>query len=259
MITKTFPKSFVDKAYLIGLRCGDASAQKMGKQIRATTGTTHPAMINLFKDVFSDYGRVRFISCRHMKRDEIPRPRFDWTLQCDLDQSFKFLVRKPKGVPKWILNDNKCFLHFLAGYFDSEGTINITKHGIYLDLRLWLHSEDFEILKDIKDKLVKLLYHPILRIAQKKGERKHRQDYLQLDIHKRIEVISLLQSLPLKHEEKRKRRKLALEIQDIKRWSEVKDRVMALREAVRAEVKQCIQKAREDYEKRHSAKVSQAI
>lgn len=251
MSTKTFPKSFVDKAYLIGLRCGDASAQKIGKQIRATTGTTHPAMIKLFKDVFSDYGRVRCISCRHMKRDETPRPRFDWTLQRDLDQSFKFLVRKPKGVPKWILNDDECFLHFLAGYFDSEGTINITKHGIYLDLRLWLHSEDFEILKGIKDKLVKLLYHPILRIAQKKGERRHSRDYWQLDIHKRAEVLRLLQSLPLKHEEKRKRRKLALEIQNIKRWSEVKDKVIALRETVHAEVERCVREAREDYEKRH--------
>jgi len=251
MSGEKFPKSLADKAYLIGLRCGDVSAQKMGRQIRATIGTTHPAMIKLFKDVFANYGKVRCISCRHMKRDEIPRPQFDWTLQCDLDQSFKFLARKPKGVPKWILNDNEYFLHFSAGYFDSEGTINITKHGIYLDLRLWLHSEDFEILKDIKDKLVKLLYHPILRIAQKKGERRHRRNYWQLDIHKRAEVLRLLQSLPLKHEEKRERRKLALEIQNIKRWSEVKDKVIALRETVHAEVKQCIRDAREDYEERH--------
>jgi intein-encoded DNA endonuclease-like protein len=205
----------------------------MGRQIRATTGTTHPAMIKLFKDVFGDYGKVRCISCRHKKRDEIPRPQFDWTLQCDLDQSFKFLARKPKGVPNWILDDDEYFLHFLAGYFDSEGTINITKHGIYLDLRLWLHSEDSEILKGIKDKLGKLLYHPILRIAQKKGERRHSRNYWQLDIHKRAEVLS------------------AREIQNIKRWSEVKDKVIALRETVHAEVERCVNEAREDYEKRH--------
>jgi len=223
----------------------------MGRQIRATTGTTHPAMIKLFKDVFGDYGKVRCISCRHKKRDEIPRPQFDWTLQCDLDKSFKFLARKPKGVPNWILDDDEYFLHFLAGYFDSEGTINITKHGIYLDLRLWLHSEDSEILKGIKDKLGKLLYHPILRIAQKKGERRHSRNYWQLDIHKRAEVLRLIQSLPLKHEEKQKRRKLALEIQNIKRWSEVKDKVIALRETVHAEVERCVREAREDYEKRH--------
>jgi len=259
MSTKTFPKRFVDKAYLIGLRCGDLSAHRRGKQIRATTGTTHPAMIKLFEDIFSDCGRARCISSRHMKRDEIPRPQYDWTLQCDLNHSFRFLVTKPQMVPIWILGDNECFLHFLAGYFDSEGTINITKHGVYLDLRMWLHSEDSRILKNIRDKLIELQYHPILRVAQRKGERKHRQDYLQLDIHKRNEVISLLRSLPLKHEEKRKRRKLALEIQDVKRWSKVEDKVMALREAIQAEVKQCIQEAREDYEKRHSAKVSQTI
>ena len=61
----------------------------------------------------------------------------------------------------------------------------------------------------------------------------------------------LLQSLPLKHEEKRKRRKLALKIQNIKRWSEVKDKVIALRETVHAEVERCVREARKDYEKRH--------
>jgi len=67
-----------------------------------------------------------------MKRDEIPRPQFDWTLQWDLDQSFRFSVRRQKGVPKWILGDNECFLHFLASYFDLEDTVNIPKHGIIL-------------------------------------------------------------------------------------------------------------------------------
>ena len=162
-------------------------------------------MIKLFKDVFANYGKVRCISCRHTKRYEIPRPQFDWTLQCDLDRFFKFLTRKLKGVRKWILNDTEYSLQFLAGYFDSGGTINITKHGIYLDLRLWLHSEDVETLKGIKDKLVKLLYHPILRLAQKKGGRRHGRNYWQVDIHKRAEVLRLLQSLPPKHEEKRAR------------------------------------------------------
>ena len=42
-----------------------------------------------------------------------------------------------------------------------------------------------------------------------------------------------------------------MEIQNIKRWSEVKDKVIALLETVYAEVEPCVNKAREDYEKRH--------
>ena len=198
MSTKASCQILIGRAYLIGLGCGDVSVQKIGKQIRASTGTTHPAMVKLFKEVFSNFGRVKSISSRHMKRDEIPRPQYDWTLQCTLGQFFKFLQRKPQTVPRWILSDDKCFLSFLAGYFDSEGTINITKHGIYLDLRLWLHSEDIKVLKDIRDKLVKLQYHPILRIAQRKGERRHGRNYWQLDIHRRAEVLRLLQLMPLK-------------------------------------------------------------
>jgi len=72
-----------------------------------------------------------------------------------------------------------------------------------------------------------------------------------IDIHKRAEVLRLRQSLPLKHEEKRKRRELALGIRNIKHWSEVKDKVIHLRENVHAEVERCVREACEDYEKRH--------
>lgn len=57
--------------------------------------------------------------------------------------------------------------------------------------------------------------------------------------------------MPLKHEETRKRRKLAFEIQNIKRSLEVKDKVIGLRETAHAEVKQCIREASEDCEKRY--------
>jgi len=51
-------------------------------------------------------------------------------------------------------------------------------------------------------------------------------------------------------------RVLALEIQNIKRWSEVKDKVIALRETVHVEVERCVNEAREDYEKRALTELS---
>src|SRR4030042_4048488 len=45
-----------EKAYILGLVAGDIHAKKHGRQILAELTSTHPAMINLFFNVFQKYG-----------------------------------------------------------------------------------------------------------------------------------------------------------------------------------------------------------
>jgi len=59
-----------------------------------------------------------------------------------------------------------------------------------------------------------------------------------------MKVLKLLQSIPLKHDEKRERRRHAFETQNMKHWSKIKAKTIGLRKTVQAEVKQCVREAR---------------
>ena len=48
----SFSNDVKEKAYIIGLRYGDISTQRHGRHIRVYTGTTHPAMLQLFNETF---------------------------------------------------------------------------------------------------------------------------------------------------------------------------------------------------------------
>jgi len=54
---KPFSGNEKEKAYLLGLRAGDIYAQqRTPNTVEVTTATTHPAMIDLFYDIFDKYG-----------------------------------------------------------------------------------------------------------------------------------------------------------------------------------------------------------
>ena len=74
-----------------------------------------------------------------------------------------------------------------------------------------------------------------------------------LSLTRREEVIHLAERI-LKysqHEEKVVKIKLMLKVKNKKRWSEVKNEVMELREQIKRDVKECIKQAKGDYERRH--------
>lgn len=79
-----------EKAYLLGLRAGDLYAQqRTPNTVEVTTATTHPAMIDLFHDVFGKYGHCN----KYPRRSNMG---YEWALYCGLDTSFGFLKNKLK-------------------------------------------------------------------------------------------------------------------------------------------------------------------
>ena len=113
---KPFRENGRAKAYLMGLRFGDLDAVTHGRAVRIRLSTTHPAMARLFEELFEEYGKVKWYPRRN------PLVGYEWTLECDLDGSFSFLL--PKAIPADLQALGREEMRgFLAGLFDAEGSI----------------------------------------------------------------------------------------------------------------------------------------
>lgn len=254
-----FSGSPVDMAYLLGLRAGDLSAGWRGKRVRVTLGTTHQAMIDLFDVLFSKYGHV--IRCPVWNQW---RKSFAWRVFVDLDASFSFMVEKPQSIKPEIKRNTHLFLAFLAGYVDSEGSLVISRSSVGTTVFTFLlGSEDYNLLKDIYDKLIELGYHLTLALAVKKGAKKgfstFSNDFWQLGLSRKNEVLQLVQQLPMRHNEKTRRRQLMFKVVNETKWDRVKDKVDALRMRIKREVKYCIHEAALVHARKHPEKMEPGI
>ena len=77
-------------------------------------------MAELFESLFSPYGHV----LRYPRRAKLTG--YEWSLECDLDGSFEFILAKP-SIQKLEMLSFSEFMAFLAGFFDAEGTIILHK------------------------------------------------------------------------------------------------------------------------------------
>ncbi len=77
-----------DKAYLLGISHGDFHVSRpFGDAVRVSTSSTHPAMVELFRNLFEKYGHVYQHS--RFKKDT---HTYEWNLSTILDVSFSFLL-----------------------------------------------------------------------------------------------------------------------------------------------------------------------
>jgi hypothetical protein len=234
-----FSGNLSEKAYLIGIKSGDFYAYREYNCVVVSVTTTHPAMLKLFKELFSRYGMVKFRPIFSNSKG------YEWGAYCRLDSSFKFLLwRKEKGIPKWIKDNHEYFINFLSGYFDAEGHISITKNGAATTCRLrcQINSKDFKILEDIHKKL-NSFYIPSKIRNCKSGE------IWRLEINKRNDVITFLKLMRLRHEEKIMERSLAFYAYN-NSWKECFPKLKALKSLIKENVKKCISAAEKEFRKR---------
>lgn len=105
------------KAYLIGFRLGDLNVYKIHNLIQVRCSTTIDAQAILINDLFKKYGNVHIWKAKRGTLEIIVL----------LNQSFEFLLPKKDLIENWIINNTKCFLSFLAGYADAEGSYYLRK------------------------------------------------------------------------------------------------------------------------------------
>lgn len=231
-----FSNNPLEKAYLIGLRCGDISAQKHGRCIRASVSSTHPAMLKLFKSLFKNYGVVKLYP-KYDKRKQ----RYLWSVYCDLNPSFDFLLSKNENIPEWIVKDDGLFFAFLSGYFDAEGCLSLcydnnTKSRSFQ----WvLQSCDKKILDEIVYRLNIIGFNLCNRLIKKADFKSYNKDFWGIKICSRSRIFNLVSRMRMKHEEKIMKYKLACELE--KNGGEnAREKIALLRERIKTNTKNCM-------------------
>jgi len=244
-----FDEDLATRAYLLGFRTGDLTAYWYRRCIEVSTSTTHPAMVELFKNVFSRYGKVN-VGPRYKRKHD----SYFWALSVRLDSSFQFLIEKSRRIPSWIASNPTFFLHFLAGYFDAEGTIYCYKHGNRADFYIQIASTDSSLLEDIKNMAGTLGYDFRLTLSLPKGlghgYGNSNKDYWALRLYRDDSIIPLIKKLPLMHREKLAIRELILSVHN-RKWCEVGHFVKSLRAKIKEETLNFVSMAEKEFNQKH--------
>jgi len=192
------------------------------KSIRVQTSSTHRAQILLLKRAFEKYGEVRAYLYKHKRGRE-------WFIYVDLNDSFKFLLNKPKQIPPWILNKDEYFYQFLTAYSDCEGNWHIAKsHKTGVRFAIRIRSSDKTLLEQLKEKLISLNYNPVFYLERPKGSLapygRYNHNIYNLTLYRKKEVIKLTKILLFysKHDEKIMKMNFFLKNKD-KSWEKVRN------------------------------------
>ena len=247
-----------DKAYLLGLRHGDLSVSKPWKGVvRVSTSTTHPAMAELFKALFGQYGHV-YNHPRYKKETD----SYEVNLSVILDSSFEFLFLELKDLAAWLVSNDRILLGYLSGLLDAEGSIITTRDSrglvtIFIDY----YNSNLGLIRWVQGAIAKLGYKTSLRVNKKKGyvTKKygiiHRSDYWQLSTYGIPAAQDFVKRLALRHGEKIRRKEMALSATKGQRYSEIARRNLALRVQIKQEVQDFVRRAELEYKSGHGESI----
>jgi hypothetical protein len=251
---KPFDGTDEDKAYLLGVSHGDFHIMRpFGDAVRVSTGTTHPAMVELFEDLFVRYGHVSVYP--RYKRDT---NSYEWNIQVILDSSFEFLLQTREARRGWVEAKDSTMLAYLAGLLDAEGTIGFSPNPRTIGITVGIWNTDTGLLGFAYECLNKLGHRPIqpylsgapggvssgFHIPKRKAE-------WRVLVARFEEVQSLLRRLPLRHREKLARREIALSVAKGDPYEKVAESVSSLLKAIKKEVHEYTRQAELEYLRMH--------
>jgi len=161
---RPFDGSDEDKAYLLGIAHGDFSASvPFGDAVRVSTSSTHPAMAELFRNLFEKYGHV-YQHSRYKKDTHT----YEWNLSTILDVSFSFLLEPRTECRGWIFGSPSTVLAYLAGLFDAEGTVGIYPNARTTSVQVVYYNTDLDLLQSVQKWLGHSGYHALDPYLDKK-------------------------------------------------------------------------------------------
>ena len=197
-----FQGSPKDRAYLAGITRGDFGVARHGRAVRVRLGTTHPAMADLFRQLFSKHGPIYEYPKRALLTE------YEWSLDCDLDSSFEFLVRAKTDVSEFIGSPD-LFMSFLAGFFDAEGSVYFHKKRSHGAFELAFVNTDAGLIKEIARELTRRGFalkldrekqNPVE--ALKRGVRHSGEFIWRIVLWRFRDVRRLMRAMPIRHQEK---------------------------------------------------------
>ncbi len=199
---KNFSNNPIEKAYLVGFAIGDLRVRKVyqkSETIHIDCASTHSAQLQLISQLFKPYGRVW-----------IGRPdgRGAQQIECSVDDSFRFLLRKRKVADHWIMERIGYFAAFLAGFTDAEGCISINGAG---QAFYSLGNYNRFLLEQIRRKLIrcgipcKELQESKIRGRTTAEKYRHNQNYWIFSITRKVYLLRLFDLIGkyAKHREKK--------------------------------------------------------
>lgn len=196
-----FSGNLSEKAYLLGFSIGDLRVRKMYKNsetILIDCGSTKIEQIRLIKKLFEKYGRIWISKPASTGKTQI---------ECGLDQSFSFLLKKLLKFPPWVSGNREYKLFAIAGFSDAEGSFFIGKNEKYARFALGNYNQ--HILKQINKWLIGFGYKTRLFMGVKRGYAGkdgyvHREDYWILSIYKKTDLLAFTELLLpyLKHHDR---------------------------------------------------------
>jgi intein-encoded DNA endonuclease-like protein len=238
----------LDRAYIMGFARGDFWVTTHGRAIRVRAGSTHPAFIHLFRELFESHGPV------YLYPKEAELTGFEWSMDADLDQSFRFLLDRDSGTFQETMSEKTTFLSYFAGFFDAEGSVYYHKKGDGGAFELSIANMDLPLLETLNNKLHSFGYSS--KITKNPQNQPHRKipgaDHIwRIQIWRYDEVKRLLTSLPLRHSEKKMKKQIALKLPS---WPAVVERRTITDEwniasaEISREVQESIEEARQRWE-----------
>lgn len=120
-----FSGDLKEKAYLIGFAIGDLRVRKVYKNsetIHADCASTKPEQIFLVNKLFKKYGKIWISKPSQTNKIQI---------ECSLNDSFAFILKKYKRFPGWAMTKKYLFLSILGGFIDAEGSFHLSKNRKY--------------------------------------------------------------------------------------------------------------------------------
>jgi len=238
---RPFAGTDADKAYILGLKHGDLSAYvPFGNVTRVSTSTTHPALAELFTELFSPHGHVYKLA--RYKKDT---GTFEWNFQAILDDSFAFLLEPREKCRDWVRKQDETMLAYLAGLVDAEGHIRMYPNPRTVGIIVSVWNTDFDLVRFASDCLKRLGYRPMEPYLDKRAGGKssgfhieRKKDYWRLQLGRFDEAQSLLQRLPLRHREKVERKRLALSVSKGEDYEVIGSKVSSFARSIKEEARQ---------------------
>ena len=253
---KPFDGTDEDKAYLLGISHGDFNVSRpFGDAVKVTTSSTHPAMCELFDQLFSPYGHVS-----HYPRYKKDTNTYEWNVGVTLDASFEFLLQKFEQSLPWVRSSGEITMAYLSGLLDAEGSIVITKDqsrkvALFVDCS----NSNKALLDWIRYELIARGYFCSVRINKRKGVRTkkwgivHRKDYWQLSSYGMDNIQKLISELKPRHSEKIARREIALAVHKGQEYSLVAAEIASLRSRIKEGVRKFVLQAEQFHKQSKSA------
>jgi len=186
---KKFDGDLQEMAYLIGFRTGDLRARKFypnSETIKIDCGSTRTDQIDHIKELFNKYGHIWISKPTKLNKVQI---------ECFVDLSFDFLLKKYKSFPKFITTSQTSFMSCLAGFIDAEGCFmtptKITR------VVFTLGNYELKLLRQIKQRLERLGISVKIYLGSRKGRigtegYRQKNDYWHLNIHRKADLLNFI-------------------------------------------------------------------